>query len=132
MNFLLDTHTFLWALFSPEKLSHAAIREIKIPDNYLAVSVVSFWEISLKYALGKLELIGVKPDDLPHYAQQMHLETLQISPVEASSFYLLPRLEHKDPFDRLIIWQALQRKMTLISKDKNFQAYSQWGLKTLW
>ncbi len=79
MNLLLDTHAFLWSLFSPEKLSHAAIREMKIPDNNLAVSIVSFWEISLKYALGKLELIGVKPDDLPRYAAQMHLETLPIS-----------------------------------------------------
>lgn len=132
MNLLLDTHAFLWSLFSPEKLSHAAICEMKLPDNHLAVSVVSFWEISLKYALGKLELIGVKPDDLPRYAAQMNLETLPISPTEASTFYRLPRLHHKDPFDRLIIWQAIQHNMTLISKDKDFQAYSHLGLKTLW
>jgi len=54
MNLLLDTHGFLWSLFSPDKLSKEVLREIKSPDNDVAVSVVTFWEISLKYALGKL------------------------------------------------------------------------------
>jgi len=54
MNLLLDSHGFLWSLFSPDKLSKAVYYEIKSPDNDVAVSVVTFWEISLKYALGKL------------------------------------------------------------------------------
>ena len=132
MNLLLDTHGFLWSLFTTDKLSKAVVREIKSPNNDVAVSVVTFWEISLKYALGKLELIGVKPEELPDFAAQMNLEILPITAAEASSFHKLPRLSHKDPFDRIIIWQAIQRKMTLVSKDRYFKAYRKFGLKTFW
>jgi len=132
MNLLLDTHGFLWSLFATDKLSKAVVREIKSPNNDVAVSVVTFWEISLKYALGKLELIGVKPEELPGFAAQMNLEILPITAAEASSFHKLPRLSHKDPFDRIIIWQAIQRKMTLVSKDSDFKAYHKFGLRTFW
>ncbi len=132
MNILLDTHVFLWSLFTPDKLSKAAIREIKSPNNDVAVSVVTFWEISLKYALGKLELTGVKPEELPDFAAQMNLEILLITASEASTFHKLPRLSHKDPFDRIIIWKAIQQKMTLISKDRDFKAYRKFGLRTFW
>ncbi len=132
MNLLLDTHGFLWSLFTPEKLSKEVIREIKTPNNDVAVSVVTFWEISLKYALGKLELTGVKPEELPDFAARMNLEILPITASEASSFHSLPRLSHKDPFDRIIIWQAIQRKMTLLSKDRDFKAYRKFGLRTFW
>ncbi|HUX47141.1 MAG TPA: type II toxin-antitoxin system VapC family toxin [Desulfosporosinus sp.] len=132
MNFLLDTHSFLWTLFVPEKLSRSVTQKIKSSDNDVAVSVVTFWEISLKYALGKLELSGVEPDELPSFADQMGLSILPISPSEAASFHKLPRLLHKDPFDRFIIWQAIQQKMTLISKDREFKEYQKIGLKTHW
>jgi len=132
MNILLDTHVFLWSLFTSDKLSKAVIREVKSPNNDVAVSVVTFWEISLKYALGKLELTGVKPEELPDFAAQMNLEILPITATEASTFHKLPRLSHKDPFDRIIIWQAIQRKMTLVSKDRDFKAYHRFGLRTFW
>ena len=132
MNILLDTHVFLWSLFTPDKLTKTVIREIKTPDNDVAVSVVTFWEISLKYALGKLELTGVEPEELPDFAAQMNLEILPITTAEASTFHKLPRLSHKDPFDRIIIWQAIQRKMTLISKDRDFKAYHKFGLRIIW
>jgi len=132
MNFLLDTHSFLWTLFFPEKLSRSAAQKILSSDNDVAVSVVAFWEISLKYVLGKLELSGVQPDELPGFAEQMGLSILPISPSEAASFHKLPRLLHRDPFDRFIIWQAIQRKMTLISKDREFKEYQKLGLKTHW
>ena len=132
MNLLLDTHVFLWLLFTPDKLSETVISEIKSPNNDVAVSVVTFWEISLKYALGKLELTGVKPEELPDFAAQMNLEILPITAAEASTFHKLPRLSHKDPFDRIIIWQAIQRKMTLVSKDRDFKTYHKFGLRTFW
>jgi len=132
MNLLLDTHGFLWSLFTPDKLSEAVVREIKSPNNDVAVSVVTFWEISLKSALGKLELTGVKPEELPDFAAQMNLEILPITAAEASSFHKLPKLSHKDPFDRIIIWQAIQRKMTLVSRDRDFKAYHKFGLRTFW
>lgn len=132
MNLLLDTHGFLWSLFTPEKLSKAALRQIKSTDNDVAVSVVTFWEISLKYALGKLELTGIEPEELPDFADQMNLEILPLTAAEAASFHKLPRLSHKDPFDRIIIWQAIQRGMTLITKDRDLEAYRNFGLKTFW
>ena len=132
MNFLLDTHSFLWTLFVPGKLSRPATRVIKSSDNDVAVSIVTFCEISLKYALGKLELSGVEPDELPGFADQMGLSIVPIGPTEAASFHKLPRLLHKDPFDRFIIWQAIQRKITLISKDREFNKYKKFGLKTHW
>jgi len=132
MNLLLDTHGFLWSLFTPEKLSKGALRQIKSTDNDVAVSGVTFWEISLKYALGKLELTGIEPDELPDFADQMNLEIVPLTAAEASSFHKLPRLTHKDPFDRIIIWQAIQRGMTLITKDRDFGAYRNLGLRTFW
>lgn len=116
----------------PEKLSKSTSRIIMSTENEVSVSVVTFWEISLKYAIGKLELSGVEPDQLPDFAEQTDINVLSINPYEASSFHRLPKLKHKDPFDRLIVWQAIQRKMTLISKDRAFREYGKFGLRTYW
>ena len=132
MKYLIDTHCFLWAAFEPRSLSKLIRERITNPENEVAVSVVSFWEISLKYALGKLELKGVAPEDLLTSAGDMGLEVIELSPTEATSFYRLPRLAHKDPFDRLIIWQAIQRKFTLLSKDERLQDYRKHGLRIEW
>ena len=129
MRYLLDTHCLLWAIFSPEKLSKSARETIKDSENDISVSVVSFWEISQKYALRKLELTNSAPEDLPQVTQKMGIEVLPINPHEAASFHKLPRLAHKDPFDRLIIWQAIQRKLTIISSDLEFRQYQSLGLK---
>src|SRR5437764_8748193 len=71
MNCLLDTHTFLWAAINPEKLSRQARVTILDAANDIHVSVVTFWEVSLKYALGKIELQGITPEELPDAAIQM-------------------------------------------------------------
>jgi PIN domain nuclease of toxin-antitoxin system len=128
----LDTHSFLWALFDPEKLSESANKTIRDPENDILVSVVTFWEISLKYALGKLSLVECGPEDLPEAAQAMGLDILQIDPHDAASFHQLPRLVHKDPFDRLLIWQAIQNQMALVSRDPSFKEYRKFGLKVHW
>jgi PIN domain nuclease of toxin-antitoxin system len=94
--------------------------------------VITFWEISLKYNLGKIALEGVGPEELPRIAEEVALEILNMSPNEAATFYRLPRLAHREPFDRLIIWQAIQQKMGLISKDRSFREYQKCGLKVLW
>ncbi len=132
MNLLLDTHSFLWALFTPDKLSKSAAQKIKSPDNDVSVSVITFWEISLKYALGKLELDGIEPEELPGCAEEMGMSIVPMSPSEAASFYKLPRLAHRDPFDRFLIWQAIQRKMILLSRDSEFDAYRKFGLRRDW
>ena len=132
MNYLLDTHAFLWAAFSPNKLSAKARNEIRSAENQVCISIVSFWEISLKYTLGKIELNNCTPADMPDIATQMGLEIIQLSAQETASFYQLPKVAHKDPFDRMIIWQAIQQQRILVSKDANFPEYRQFGLKVFW
>ncbi|MBA4393010.1 MAG: PIN domain nuclease [Desulfobacca sp.] len=132
MNVLIDTHTFLWSVFDPDRLGKKARTVLKDPNNSIWISVVSFWEISIKYAAGKIELINVLPEAFPDIAQKMQFEILALSSREAATAYKMPKLGHKDPFDRLIIWQAIQQKMPLISKDKQIIAYEELGLKVIW
>jgi len=132
MNCLLDTHAFLWAAFSPNKLSAKAREAICSAENQVCISSVSFWEISLKYTLGKIELSNCSPADMPDIATQMGIEIIQLGATETASFYQLPKVAHKDPFDRMIIWQAIQQQRMLVSKDANFPEYRQFGLKVFW
>ena len=132
MNCLLDTHALLWALFDPDRLGKKAADFIRNPDVTIEVSVVTFWEISLKYATGKLHLDNVFPDDFPNIVRQSGFSVLQLADVEAATFHRLPRMAHKDPFDRLIIWQAISRKLTLLSQDRAFADYKKLGLKVTW
>jgi PIN domain nuclease of toxin-antitoxin system len=132
MSLLLDTHSFLWAALSPGKLSTRARLLLIEPDSEVHVSTISFWEISLKFALGKLELTGCAPDDLVGIARRMDLAISPPSAEESASFHRLPRAAHRDPFDRMLIWQCLQRGFTLVTRDRGLAAYRALGLKTVW
>ncbi len=132
MAYLLDTHSFLWAVFDSTKLSQTARNMITEPDNRIFVSSISFWEISLKFALGKLELVGCLPKELPLIATQMGLECIALEADHAASFYQLPRQIHKDPFDRMLVWLAIQEHWVLISKDQHIANYAQHGLRIVW
>ncbi|MBI4763879.1 MAG: type II toxin-antitoxin system VapC family toxin [Deltaproteobacteria bacterium] len=132
MNSLIDTHTFLWSVSDPDRLGKKARTVLEDPNNSIWISVVSFWEISLKHAVGKLDLVNVLPEAFPDIAKQMQFEVLNLSALEAATFYKLPKMSHKDPFDRLIIWQAIQQKLPIISKDKQVIAYKELGLKVIW
>ena len=131
MKYLIDTHILLWSLFSPEKISRHVAKVIKDSGNRVFVSTISFWEISLKFSLNKLELEGITPDELPEFASKMNLGLLSLSAEDAASFYHLPKIRHKDPFDRMLIWIAIREKMVLISKDSKMTAYEDYGLKIL-
>jgi PIN domain nuclease of toxin-antitoxin system len=131
MTYLLDTHIFLWTLFQPKKLTPEAIDIIKKPENSIYISTITFWEISLKYSLKKLELEGVLPENMPQFAVKMNYFTLAFSAEDAATYYQLPRHSHKDPFDRMIIWQAIRNKMVLISKDRKMPEYKKHGLSLL-
>lgn len=132
MSYLLDTHALLWALFSPEKLGVDARRVLRSRENAVSVSVVSFWEISLKHAIGKLVLEGILPDDLPTATREMEIAIIPIEPAEAASFHRMPRTLHRDPFDRLIAWQAISRSLCLVSKDESIRNSRIKGLRTTW
>lgn len=129
MKCLLDTHILLWALFAPEKLK-AKHRDLILDlQNDVYVSAVSFWEISLKYSLGKLRLKKIKPEELPAYVRESDFQITKIDEDLLATFYKLPREAHKDPFDRLIIWEAISGNYTLLSDDKDFAEYKGLGLR---
>lgn len=131
MSYLLDTHCFLWALFAPGKLSGRVRAAVADGSNAVAVSSVTFWEIALKHAMGKLELEPVGPEELPAAAKAMNLDLLPLDAETAAGFARLPRERHKDPFDRMLVWQAICKELVLISHDGRLDEYKRWGLKLL-
>jgi len=74
--YLIDTHIFLWLVFDPERVGSKKLEILKDPRNRIFIANISFWEISLKYNLGKLDLSGLAPDELPKVAQNMRIDTL--------------------------------------------------------
>ena len=129
---VLDTHSLLWAIIAPEKLSASMRGAIADPTNEIHVSTVSFWEISLKCSLGKLEITGCSPEDLVKISRQMGLTITAPSAEESAGFHRLPKAAHEDPFDRMLIWQCLQREWTLITRDRGLDEYRALGLNTAW
>jgi PIN domain nuclease of toxin-antitoxin system len=129
---LLDTHSLLWVVAAPEKLSAKMRGAITDPTNEIHVSTISFWEISLKVSIGKLEMTGGTPEELVASARQMGLTISAPTAEESAGFHRLPRVAHKDPFDRMLIWQCLQRQWTLITRDRGLDEYGALGLHTAW
>jgi PIN domain nuclease of toxin-antitoxin system len=129
---LLDTHSLLWAIVSPDKLSGRIRTLIAEPSNEIHVSTVSFWEISLKVSIGKLAITGCSPEQLVGSARQMGLTISAPSAEESAGFHRLPRTAHKDPFDRMLIWQCLQRQWVFITRDGRLEDYRALGLETAW
>lgn len=132
MNYLLDTHTFLWFLFDPDKLSKKVSKIILNNENNIFVSLISFWEISLKFNLGKISLNNVTPEELPKYAINSGIEIFDLEIDTVSSFHNLPIESHRDPFDRLIIWQCIRNDLTLLSKDTMTGEYVKYKLNSIW
>jgi len=132
MNFVLDTHIFLWVIFKNKEIPENVKKIFFDYQNNIFVSSITFWEISLKYSLNKLSLEGVKPEELPDTAISAGIDILDISSKELASFYKLPKLYHKDPFDRMIIWQCIQNDFVLLSKDRQIKDYQNLGLKVVW
>ena len=132
MIYLLDTHTFLWAAIQPAHLSAKAGAIISDRSQEVQVSVVSFWEIAIKHALGKLELHGVQPEQMPEVAEDLGLTICALEAADAASSHLLFKTAHKDPFDRMLVWQCIRQRMTLLSADHDLKQYETSGLRLLW
>jgi PIN domain nuclease of toxin-antitoxin system len=131
-HFLIDTHVFLWLNFSPEKLSQSTCEHLQDRKNEVFVSVISFWEISLKYQLGKLSLSGILPQELLSATEQMGIQVANIASHEFATFCQLPSVDgHKDPFDRMIIWQCIVQNKILVSHDAKLNDYIKLGLHVL-
>jgi len=129
MNYLLDTHYMLWALTDTQKLSKKIKDVITDTENRIMISAVSFWEVSLKASIGKLELVGFSPEDLPDACSQMGFDIVPLGAGETSSYHNLVATYHKDPFDRMLIWLAMRNDYTFISADNHVKKYVSEGLR---
>lgn len=132
MKLLLDTHSFIWAISNRRKLPARAISEIEKRENEVFVSSVSFWEIAIKVRIKKLDPIGSDDRDLVTIAETTGFQPISLTPLEASTSFKLTEATHFDPFDRMLIWQAIQRNMILVSGDADLRKFRPHGLKLLW
>ena len=120
---LLDTHTFLWWDSRPEKLSARVLALCQDPSVILYLSLVSLWEIQIKSSLGKLPLALPLQEIVRDQQAQRNLRLLPITPAHIFALESLPR-HHNDPFDRLLIAQAISEGLPLASVDSQFSPYS--------
>jgi PIN domain nuclease of toxin-antitoxin system len=116
---LLDTHLLLWALGSPAKLSAKSRKEIEAAEVY--VSAASIWEISIKSTIGKLE---ADPGEILAAVAPAGFSMLSITGEHAAKLVELPPL-HKDPFDRMLVAQALSEPMILLTNDEGLAGYGE-------
>jgi PIN domain nuclease of toxin-antitoxin system len=123
MKLLLDTHVFLWYISADSELPAAFRDAIRDPANEVYLSVASVWEAVIKYALGKLPLPEVPATYLPRQRAAHHIRTLPIEEAALAHLASLAPL-HRDPFDRILIAQALQHGLTLATVDDAIRAYS--------
>jgi PIN domain nuclease of toxin-antitoxin system len=129
MTYLLDTHHFLWAITNAKKIPKKLREVLTDPENEIIVSAISFWEISLKSSLGKLEIKGFSPEDLPDICEKIGFAVKSLSAKESCCYHKLKVTYHKDPFDRMLIWQAISNDYVLVSADAQIKKYVSSGLK---
>jgi len=118
MKIIIDTHIFLWALASPEKIAAAKRRELELPTNIIYVSSITLAEILIKASIGKLQ-IDLHPVD---FARQSGFEILAFTGSDALPLENLP-FHHRDPFDRMLISQSITTKYPLMTDDRKIKLY---------
>ena len=125
--YLLDTNALLFFLYDSEKLSKKASEVIYCNDEKISVSIVSMWEIAIKSSIGKL---GIKSSisKIADTCEKEQLDILSIKPFHLDEISKLPPI-HGDPFDRLIISQAITENLVIITKDGTIPQYN---VKVLW
>ena len=128
MRFLLDTHVVIWLLAGMPRVGPELYNVLSDPRHAVYVSAVSAWEIAIKVGLGRLSVPPHLEDWLPAELAAAGLKTLPIHLDHALGVERIPRL-HADPFDRLLIAQAVSEDLTLVTADRAFEAYD---LKLVW
>ncbi len=118
MTLLLDTHVLLWWLSDDDRLTPAMREAIGDPHTPVAVSAVSAWEMAIKAALGKLSV----PTGLTEEIQRQSFDAVPITVEDGLAAGALPR-HHDDPFDRMLIAQAVRRRFVLVTADRRFADY---------
>ncbi|HBH27524.1 MAG: type II toxin-antitoxin system VapC family toxin [Desulfofustis sp. PB-SRB1] len=128
MDVLLDTCTFLWVIFDAPELSDTARRLFQKPENKVFLSAASSWELTIKQSLGRLSLPESAGAFVTSQREKHNIETLAIT--EAATFHLatLP-LYHKDPFDRIIVCQAIEHSLVILTPD---HLISHYPVRVLW
>ena len=121
---LIDTHALLWWLSGDRRLPRRSRLAVADPDNHILVSAVSAWEVAVKAAIGKLDA----PDGLIDVVEESGLAWIPIVPRDAYAAGGLP-FHHRDPFDRLLVAQAIARAAPIISHDAALDPY---GIVRLW
>src|SRR5689334_5692795 len=128
MNLLLDTHAWLWFVLGDPQLSTTARKQIEDPANLKFVSPASYWEIAIKISLGKYALASPYSEFIRRAIAGNGFGIQHLLPTHTEQVSTLP-FHHRDPFDRLLIAQALVEKMTLVSADRAFIPY---GVTVIW
>ncbi|HEX5658402.1 MAG TPA: type II toxin-antitoxin system VapC family toxin [Polyangiales bacterium] len=118
----MDTHVFLWAASAPDQLAPSALALLEDPQNEILFSVVSAWEIAIKQSLGKLELPASADLWVPQQLQTMQFTRATVSLEAALRVVELP-WHHRDPFDRLLIAQAMEEQLCVLTRDPAFEKY---------
>ena len=128
MRLLLDTHAFLWWVGASPKLSRRAKAAVAKATNQCLVSVASGWEIAIKVSLGQLRIDAALDRFLPEQLALNGFQPLAIDFKHTARVARLP-FHHRDPFDRLLVAQAIEEELTLVTADAVF---AQYGVKRLW
>jgi PIN domain nuclease of toxin-antitoxin system len=123
MDLILDTHSFLWFINGNAELSSNARALIEKAEHRKLISKASLWEIAIKMSLGKLSLPAPFGDFIPNHIEPNGFEVLDIRLPHFAAVSVLP-FHHRDPFDRLLIAQAIIEDSPIVSKDEQFDAYA--------
>ena len=128
MRVLLDTHCFLWFLTDDSRLSRSALRILQDSNNDVVLSMASLWEIAIKSSLKKLDLAKPFGEIFPQEMVNNDIGLLPILLKHLSTLTTLP-FHHRDPFDRLIISQAITEEVPVLGRDSSFDSYP---VQVLW
>jgi PIN domain nuclease of toxin-antitoxin system len=122
MKYLLDTMVWLWSVGPTDKIGSAALEILANGEEEIYLSAASSWEIAIKTKLGKFELAEPPGRYVPKRLVEQGIHSLSVTQSHSLRVYDLP-LHHQDPFDRLIIAQAIAEEMTVLTADRAFQMY---------
>lgn len=133
MEYLLDTHTFIWSMMEPEKLSEDVRNIIEDTSNTIYICTASFWEISIKTSIKKMNFGIVDIRHFPNIAKSYGFNLLLPEDYDCITNFELPIKEnHKDPFDRMLIHLAIRKNLIMLSRDEKFRQYEEDGLQLKW
>ena len=119
--YLLDSHVLMWAVRTPERLSRKVRRICENPSTLRVVSVASLWELSIKASLGAVAIREAETT-LPAWVATLSARVLSVEAAHAYAVYGLPML-HRDPFDRMLIAQAMVEDLVLVTNDESIHRY---------